>query len=84
MPKLPRVPAAEVIRALERMGFVKVRQRGSHVILKKQLPVDEESERESAKVGCVVPLHRKTIAVGTLKNILNQAGISVDEFVKYL
>ena len=84
MPKLPRVPAAEVIRALERMGFVKVRQRGSHVILKKQLPVDEESERESTEVGCVVPLHRKTIAVGTLKSILNQAGISVDEFVKYL
>lgn len=84
MPKLPRVPAAEVIRALERMGFVKVRQRGSHVILKKQLPVDEESERESTEVGCVVPLHRKDIAIGTLKSILNQAGISVEEFIKYL
>jgi len=84
VPKLPRVPAAEVIRALERMGFVKVRQRGSHVILKKQLPVDEESERESTEVGCVVPLHRKDIAIGTLKSILNQAGISVEEFIKYL
>ncbi len=40
MPKLPRVPAAEVIRALERLGFVQTRQRGSHVVLKKQL-VDE-------------------------------------------
>ncbi len=84
MPKLPRVPAAEVIRALERMGFVKVRQRGSHVILKKQLPVDEQSDREPTEVGCVVPLHRKTIAVGTLKSILNQAGISVEEFLEYL
>ncbi len=84
MPKLPRVAAAEVIRALERMGFVKVRQRGSHVILKKQLPVDEQSDREPTEVGCVVPLHRKTIAVGTLKSILNQAGISVEEFLEYL
>ncbi len=84
MPKLPRVPAAEVIRALERMGFVKVRQRGSHVILKKQLPVDEESDQEVIEVGCVVPLHRKDIAIGTLKSILNQAGISVEEFIKYL
>jgi predicted RNA binding protein YcfA (HicA-like mRNA interferase family) len=80
------VPAAQVIRALERMGFVKVkvRQRGSHVILKKQLPVDEQSDREPTEVGCVVPLHRKTIAVGTLKSILNQAGISVEEFLEYL
>lgn len=37
MPKLPRVQASEVIRALERLGFVRIRQRGSHVILKKQL-----------------------------------------------
>lgn len=84
MPKLPRVPAAEVIRALKRMGFVQVRQRGSHVILKKQLAVDEESEQEVTEVGCVVPLHRKTIAIGTLKSILNQAEISVEEFLEYL
>jgi predicted RNA binding protein YcfA (HicA-like mRNA interferase family) len=66
------------------MGFVKVRQRGSHVILKKQLAVDEESEQEVTEVGCVVPLHRKTLAVGTLKSILNQARISGDDFLKYL
>jgi predicted RNA binding protein YcfA (HicA-like mRNA interferase family) len=78
------VPAAKVIRALERMGFVQVRQRGSHVILKKQLPVDEESDQEPTSVGCVVPLHRKTLAVGTLKSILNQAGISVEEFLNNL
>jgi predicted RNA binding protein YcfA (HicA-like mRNA interferase family) len=66
------------------MGFVQVRQRGSHIILKKQLPADEESDRESVEVGCVVPLHRKDLAVGTLKNILNQAGISVEEFLDNL
>jgi predicted RNA binding protein YcfA (HicA-like mRNA interferase family) len=37
VPKLPRVSASKVIAALEQLGFVQVRQRGSHVILKKQL-----------------------------------------------
>ena len=83
MPKLPRVQASEVIRALERLGFVRVRQRGSHVILKKQI-VQEGEEQEIIEVGCVVPLHRKTIAVGTLKSILNQAGVSVEELLENL
>ena len=38
MPKLPRASGEEAIRALERLGFVRTRQRGSHVILKKQRP----------------------------------------------
>lgn len=79
MPKLPRVTAKKVIKALEKLGFVAVRQRGSHVIMKKQL-----NNRENTQIGCVVPLHNKTIAVGTLKNILNQAGISVDKFIENL
>ncbi|MDF5721334.1 MAG: type II toxin-antitoxin system HicA family toxin [Rhizonema sp. PD37] len=83
MPKLPRITASEVIRVLESLGFVQVRQRGSHVILKKQL-VQEGEERKVIEVGCVVPMHRKTIAVGTLKSILNQAGVSVEEFLENL
>ena len=83
MPKLPRIPGSSVIRVLERLGFVQVRQRGSHVILKKQL-VDESEEQKVIEVGCVVPLHRQTIAVGTLKSILNQAGVSVEEFLENL
>jgi predicted RNA binding protein YcfA (HicA-like mRNA interferase family) len=78
------VPAVKVIRALERIGFVQVRQKGSHVILKKILPLDEESDQEIIEVGCVVPLHHKDLAVGTLKNILNQAGVSVEEFLNNL
>lgn len=50
MPKLRRVSGQQAIRALERLGFVQVRQRGSHVILKMETPEGE--------VGCVVPLHR--------------------------
>ena len=36
MPKLHRLSGEEVIRALERLGFVQVRQKGSHVILTKK------------------------------------------------
>lgn len=60
MPKLPHVSGAEVQRALERLGFFKVRQSGSHVILK----------RESK--GCVVPMHGE-VKVGTLAEEFIQA-----------
>lgn len=75
MPKLRRVSGREAIRALERLGFVQVRQRGSHVVLKKQTP-----ERE---IGCVVPLHRE-LAIGTLRSILRQARVTPDEFMENL
>ncbi len=85
MPRLPRVSSAEAIRALERLGFVRVRQRGSHVILKKQILVDDpENPQGAIEVGCVVPVQRKTLAVGTLGSILNQAGISVEDFLNNL
>jgi predicted RNA binding protein YcfA (HicA-like mRNA interferase family) len=38
MPKLPRVSVAEVIRALGKLGFEQVRQRGSHVVLRRTIP----------------------------------------------
>lgn len=66
---------------MERLGFVQVRQRGSPVLLKKQI-IDKN--QESAEIGCVVPLHKKTVAVRTLKSILNQAGVSVEEFLESL
>jgi len=74
-PKLRRVSGPETIRALERLGFEQVRQRGSHVVLRKQT-----SERT---IGCVVPVHRK-LALGTLRGILRQAGVSVEEFQENL
>lgn len=75
MPKLRRVSGQEAIRALERLGFVQARQRGSHVVLKKRTPEGE--------VGCVVPLHRE-LAVGTLRGILKQAGVTPEEFMENL
>jgi len=75
MPKLRRVSGAEAIRALERLSFKKVRQRGDHVVLKKQTP--------EGAVGRVVPLHRE-LAIGTLRGILRQARITSEEFVENL
>jgi len=72
MSRLRRVSGREAIRALERLGFKQVRQQGSHVVLRKDTP-------EGAS-GCVVPLHRE-LAVGTLRGILRQAGITPEEFL---
>lgn len=71
MPKLPVISAAEVIRAFERLGFTIVRQRGSHIVLRR------------GSSGCVVPNHRE-LKTGTLSGVLKQAGVSPDEFVKAL
>ena len=73
MPKLPRVSGAQAIRALEKLGFAQVRQRGSHVVLKRS--------GASTSRGCVVPLHLE-LATGTLRGILKQAGVSVEQFVE--
>ncbi len=83
MPKLPRVKASEAIQALERLGFVQVRQKGSHVVMKKPGVLNPET-LEAIEVGCVMPLHQKTWAIGTLKSILKQAGVSVEEFTESL
>lgn len=71
MPKLPVVSGQELIAALEKFGFERVRQRGSHVVLKR------------AERGTVVPLHRE-LKTGTLAGILRQAGISPDELIEAL
>ncbi len=75
MPELRRFSGAEAIRALERLGFARIRQRGSHVILKKQTPDGE--------IGCVIPLHRE-LAIGTLRGILKQAGVTQEQFIENL
>ena len=76
--------SAKTLRALEKLGFVKIRQKGSHIILKKQISIKENDRIEKKEIGCVVPMHNKTLATGTLKNILKQANISIEEFVDVL
>lgn len=75
MPKIGRVSGELVIRALECLGFERVRQRGGHVVMKRRTP--------DLDLGCVVPLHGE-IATGTLRGILKQAGVEMEEFVKNL
>jgi predicted RNA binding protein YcfA (HicA-like mRNA interferase family) len=60
-----------VVKALERLGFVNRRQRGSHVVLRRGSSV------------CVVPMHRE-VDQGTLRGVLRQAGVTAEEFVKNL
>ena len=71
MPKLPHVSGADILRALERLGFKKVRQSGSHVVLKRE-----------AK-GCVVPMHNE-VKIGTLAGLLRQGEVSSEEFLQAL
>lgn len=66
MPRLPRVSGAQIVRALERLGFVIARRRGSHIVM-----------RRGAN-GCV-PDHRE-VKLGTLVGLLKQAGVTADEF----
>lgn len=75
-PKLPRISGEETIRVLQRLGFVVVRQRGSHVVLKKQ---NADSSKE--EITCVVPFHHE-LAIGTLRGILRQARVTPEEFMK--
>ena len=63
----------EVIKRLEELGFQQIRQKGSHIIMKKLGPT-------GLMIGCVIPL-RKELAYGTLRGILNQAGLNLDEFI---
>ena len=63
---------AEIIKILEKFGFKKVSQKGSHVKYRK--------EGKPAKVT-IIPLHSE-VAKGTLKSILDQAGLELEDFLK--
>ncbi len=72
--KLPTdLSGKQVRRALERAGFLFDRQRGSHMVF----------YREEPYASVVVPDH-KAIRVGTLRNILRQAGLSLEDFLELL
>ena len=73
MTRLPVLQAREIIKALRKIGFSVVGQKGSHVRLKR------EAGTETRIV--VVPDHHE-VAVGTLSSILRQAGLSRQEFLE--
>jgi predicted RNA binding protein YcfA (HicA-like mRNA interferase family) len=72
--ELPRVSGREVIKALRKVGYEQDRQKGSHVVLRQTA----EPHRR-----VVVPDH-KEVAKGTLRAIIKQVGLTVDEFKSLL
>jgi predicted RNA binding protein YcfA (HicA-like mRNA interferase family) len=56
MPDLPSISGNEAVKIFNRLGFEAVRQKGSHLVLRK------------GSCGCVIPLH-KSLAKGTLIDI---------------
>jgi len=73
MSKLPRISGRECIKALEKAGFQVKRQEGSHIVLRRTDPFAQ----------LVVPDH-KELDRGTLRAIIRQAGMSVEEFSRLL
>jgi len=70
-PPLPVVSGAEVVKALVTAGFAEVSQRGSHRKLR------------NGEATVIVPIH-KELASGTLRSIIRQSGMSVEEFLEFL
>ena len=74
MSRLPRgLPHQRVVAALRRAGFHVRRQKGSHIVLRRDEPFAQ----------VVVPAHR-SIDTGTLSSIVAGAGLTVDEFLELL
>ena len=75
MPKLPRIPSSLVARALNRAGFYLYHQAGSHMQLRHPVKIH---------LRVTIPFRRKDLVPKTLKSIIEQAGLTVDEFIKLL
>ena len=73
MSGLPRISGRECVKALNKAGFYLKRQEGSHMVLRRDNPFGQ----------VVVPDH-KELDRGTLRAIIRQTGLSVDEFIKLL
>lgn len=77
MAKLPQISGDERVKALQKEGFEIVRQRGSHVQMRKYV--------EGEKVTFPVPVHTgQDLKPGTLRGILRLAGMSVERLQELL
>ncbi|MBF8249619.1 MAG: putative periplasmic or secreted lipoprotein [Candidatus Levybacteria bacterium] len=76
MPKLPQVSGKDTIKAFEKIGFIIIHQRGSHVKLSRKI--------DDQKQTIIIPLH-KILKTGTLRNgILKPINLSTEDFIKLL
>jgi predicted RNA binding protein YcfA (HicA-like mRNA interferase family) len=67
MPRLPVIRAKQVVRALQKAGFVEVRSRGSHMQLKR------------GNLLVTIPMHRGDLNRETLRSIMRQAKLTAEE-----
>ncbi|MDY6974005.1 MAG: type II toxin-antitoxin system HicA family toxin [Thermodesulfobacteriota bacterium] len=65
---MPDSTGDEAIKVFKQLGFYEARQKGSHVVMRRE------------HKGCVIPKH-KELAIGTLRSAIKQAGISVEDFL---
>ena len=75
MTKVPSINYQQIVNALQRNGWVVVRQKGSHIRLQKHIG------NETLKI--IVPAHRP-VKRSTLSHILKQARLSVEQFIELL
>lgn len=73
MSKLPSISGKECIKVLEKIGFYQKRRESSHIILRRDEPFAQ----------VVVPEHQE-LAKGTLRAIIRDVDLSVEEFVSLL
>ena len=73
-PKLPTATAKNLVRVAERLGFLFRRQSGSHAIYVR--------ERDQARV--VIPIHKGELKRKTLRAIIQDLKITVEEFISML
>ena len=71
--KYPILPPEKIIKVMKKLGFYKISQRGSHA----------KYINDKAGKIFIIPMHYE-IARGTLKSILEQADIELEEFLKHL
>ncbi len=71
---LPSLKPKEIIKILEKLGYKKHRQKGSHLIMVK----DGSSHQP------VIPMHNKDLKRGTLQSIIKQLGLTTEEFIRLL
>ncbi len=74
MPKLPVISGIEAVKALSKIGYEIDHQTGSHIILR---------QNKYPHRRLTVPNH-KEIAKGTLRGLIKQAGLTVEEFIELL
>ena len=70
---LPRLSGKECVRVLMKAGFHEIRQQGSHLVMRK----------DNSFCQLIVPQH-KELDRGTLRAIIRQSGLSVEEFKELL